>query len=194
MIVYISVILVALITFFTSNLGPLSFFLMSLAKWRFIDFAYLLKNWALGFFFFFFLLFYVFPLWYLFPSFCWFWAFLVLNQVTYLSFFLFFVCEDILWWFYYILVINPIVGFPGGSRVNNLPAMQETWVWSPGREDSPEEGRATHFSILAWRIPWTEELGWLQSTGLQRVGHNWSDWAHTHMCIPNCIFSNGKWD
>ena len=42
-----------------------------------------------------------------------------------------------------------------------------------------EEGMATHFSILAWRIPWTEELGGLWSTGSQRVGHDWSTWAHT---------------
>ena len=50
-------------------------------------------------------------------------------------------------------------GFPSGSGVKNLPAMQETWVQSLGWEDSLEEGMATHFSILAWRMPWTEELG-----------------------------------
>ena len=54
----------------------------------------------------------------------------------------------------------------------NLPAAQETWVQSLGQEDPLEEGRATHSSILAWRIPWTEESGGLQSMGLQRVGHN----------------------
>ena len=43
-----------------------------------------------------------------------------------------------------------------------------------------EEGMATHHSILAWRIPWTEELGRLQSIGLQRAGHFWSSLAHTH--------------
>ena len=50
--------------------------------------------------------------------------------------------------------------------------MQETeemWVQSPGGEDPLEEGMATHSSILAWEIPWTEEPGWLQSMGLQRV-------------------------
>ena len=51
--------------------------------------------------------------------------------------------------------------------------MQETWVLSLGREDPLEKGMATHSSILAWRIPWTGEPGWLQSMGLQRVGHNW---------------------
>ena len=52
--------------------------------------------------------------------------------------------------------------------VKNLPAMQETWVWSLGWEDTLEKGKATHSSILAWRIPWT-----IQSVGLQRVGHDW---------------------
>ena len=50
--------------------------------------------------------------------------------------------------------------------------MQETWVQSLGREDSLEKGMATHSSILAWEIPWTEEPGGLQSMGSQRVGNN----------------------
>ena len=49
--------------------------------------------------------------------------------------------------------------FSGGSAVKNLPAIYETWVRSLGREDSLEEGMATHSNILAWRIPWTEEPG-----------------------------------
>ena len=64
------------------------------------------------------------------------------------------------------------VGFPGGSVVKNLPVMQETWVQSLGWEDPPEEGMATHSSILAWRIPWTEEPGGLQSVRSHRVRHN----------------------
>ena len=56
--------------------------------------------------------------------------------------------------------------------VKNLPAVQETWVQSMGQEDPLEEGMATQSSILAWRIPWTEEPGRLQSTGSQRVGHD----------------------
>ena len=56
--------------------------------------------------------------------------------------------------------------------VKNLPAMQETWVQSLGRKDPLEEGMATHSSILAWRIPWTDEHGGLRSMGLQRVGHD----------------------
>ena len=62
--------------------------------------------------------------------------------------------------------------FPGGSAVKNLPAMQEMQVQSLGWEDPLEEGMATHSSILAWRIPWTEEPGGLQSIGSQRVRHN----------------------
>ena len=59
--------------------------------------------------------------------------------------------------------------------VKNPPAMQETqetWVRSLGQEDSLEEGMATHSSILAWRIPWTEEPGELQYMGSRRTGHD----------------------
>ena len=58
------------------------------------------------------------------------------------------------------------------QRVKNLPAMQETQVLSLAWEDPLEKGVATHSSILAWRVPWTEEPGRLQSMGSQRVGHN----------------------
>ena len=51
--------------------------------------------------------------------------------------------------------------------------MQETLVQSPGQEDPLEKEMATHFSILAWRIPWTEEPGGLQSMGSQRAGYDW---------------------
>jgi len=58
------------------------------------------------------------------------------------------------------------------QRLKHLPAMWETQVRSLGQEDPLEKEMATHSSILAWRIPWTEEPGRLQSTGSQRVGHN----------------------
>ena len=58
------------------------------------------------------------------------------------------------------------------QTVKNLPAMQETWVQSLGQEDPLEKGMATHSSVLAWRIPWTEEPGGLQSMGWQRVKHD----------------------
>ena len=57
------------------------------------------------------------------------------------------------------------------QKVKNLPAMQETWVQSLGWDDLLEKEMAIHFSILAWRIPWTEKAG-LQSMGSQRVGHD----------------------
>ena len=56
--------------------------------------------------------------------------------------------------------------------VKNPPALQETWVQSLGQEDPLKKGMAIYSSILAWRIPWTEEPGGLQSMGSQRVGHD----------------------
>ena len=58
------------------------------------------------------------------------------------------------------------------QMIKNLPVMQETQVQFLGQEDPLEKGMATHSSTLAWRIPWTKETGRLQSTGLQRVGHD----------------------
>ena len=58
------------------------------------------------------------------------------------------------------------------QMIQNLPVEWESWVQSLGGEDPLEEGMATHSSILAWRIPWTEEPGGLQSTGSQRVRHD----------------------
>ena len=72
---------------------------------------------------------------------------------------------------------NPYSGFdlrasPVAQRVKNLPAMWETRVQSLGQEVPLEKEMATHSSILAWRIPWMEEPGELQSMGSQRVGHD----------------------
>ena len=61
---------------------------------------------------------------------------------------------------------------PLAQRVKNLPAIQETWVRFLGWEDPLEKEMATHSSSRAWKIPWTEESGGLQSMGLQRVGHD----------------------
>ena len=83
------------------------------------------------------------------------------------------------------------VGLLGWNVVRTHLPTQETWetrVPSPRREDPVEEGMATHSSILAWKIPWLQERGGLQSTGLQRVGHNWSDWVHAltrKMCVDS---------
>ena len=64
------------------------------------------------------------------------------------------------------------------QRLKHLPPMGETWVRSLSREDPLEKEMETHSSILAWRIPWMEEPGRLQSTGSQRVGHNWATSPH----------------
>jgi len=63
-------------------------------------------------------------------------------------------------------------GFPDGSVVNNLPAIQKIQVRSLGREDPLEEGMVPHSSVLAWKIPWREEPGRLQPMGSHRVGDN----------------------
>ena len=60
-----------------------------------------------------------------------------------------------------------LLGFPGAQTVKNLPAIRETQVRSLSQEDPLEDGMTTHSSILAWRIPWTEEPGGLQSMGSQ---------------------------
>ena len=60
----------------------------------------------------------------------------------------------------------------------SVQEMQETQVRSLGQEDPLEEEMAMHSSTRAWKIPWTDESGGLQSMGLQRVGHDWSNWAH----------------
>ena len=72
----------------------------------------------------------------------------------------------------YINSICPLIYSLVVQMVKNLPAMQEMQVQSLGWEDPLEKGMATHSSILAWRIPWTEEPDRLQSIGLQRVGHD----------------------
>ena len=70
------------------------------------------------------------------------------------------------------------------QMVNNLPATQETWVRSLGGEDPLEKQMATHSSILAWRIPWIEEPGRLQSMGSQRVRHDWETNWLTNDLLP----------
>ena len=64
------------------------------------------------------------------------------------------------------------LSFPGGSDGKRLPAMWETWVQSLGQEDPLEKEMVTHSSTLAWKIPWMEEPGRLQSMRLQRVRHD----------------------
>ena len=77
------------------------------------------------------------------------------------------------------------------QRLKGLPAMQETWVQSLGREDPLEKEMATHSSILAWRIPWMEKPGVLQSTGSQRVGHDWTTSLHLPSSHFTCHLNHG---
>ena len=75
------------------------------------------------------------------------------------------------------------------QRVKCLPAMQETWVCSLGREDLLEKEMATHSSTLAWKIPWMEKPGCLQSMGSQRVEHNWvTSLTHSFAIISNTAY------
>ena len=76
------------------------------------------------------------------------------------------------------------------QMVKNLSEMHETWVRSLGREDTLENKTATHSSILAWRIPWTEEPGGLQATGSQRVRDDKATDTHTH---TNTHGVSSKW-
>ena len=81
---------------------------------------------------------------------------------------------------------------PMARQIKNLPVMQKTQemrVWSLCWEDPLEEGMATRSNIFAWKIPWTEEPGGLQSRGSQRVRHNW---ACTHACNFVTNFKNGQ--
>ena len=73
------------------------------------------------------------------------------------------------------------------QMLKRLPAMRETWVQSLGREDPLEKEMATHSSILAWRIPWMEERDVLQSTGSQRVRHDWATSLFTHFIFIHLL-------
>ena len=78
-------------------------------------------------------------------------------------------CSILFYWLYRLNWASLV-----DHMVKTPPAMQQTWVQSLGQEDPLEEGMATHSSILAWRIPWTEEPGRLQSMESQRVTHSWA--------------------
>ena len=73
------------------------------------------------------------------------------------------------------------------QRVKRLPTMQETWIWFLGGEDPLEKEMATHSSTLAWKIPWTEEPGGLQSMGSQRVRHDWTT-SPSPFLIFHCVY------
>ena len=75
-------------------------------------------------------------------------------------------------WSWKLKELPSLWDFPVAQMAKNLPAMQGTQVQSLGQEDPLDKRMATHSNILAWRIPWTEEPGGLQSMGSQRVGHD----------------------
>ena len=75
---------------------------------------------------------------------------------------------------FWTVVLEETLESPLAQRLKRLPPMQETWVRSLGREDPLEKEMAIHSSILAWRIPWMEKPSRLQSTGSQRVRHDWA--------------------
>ena len=90
-------------------------------------------------------------------------------------------------------VIQPSWGVYGGSDNNEFVCNAGELGLSPGSGRSLEKGMATHSSILAWRTPWIEEPGGLQSMGSQRVGHDWVTNTHTHeqslppLCLTHAI-------
>ena len=96
------------------------------------------------------------------------------SSSTSLSCFFFFILPFLIQIFYTDICIC-IFTFPGGWNVKKLSAIWETGVQSPGWEDLLKKEIATHSSTLAWRIPWTEEPGGLESMGMQRVRHDWGD-------------------
>ena len=89
-----------------------------------------------------------------------------------------------------------LLGFPGGSEGKASAYSWETRVRSLGREDPLEKEMAPHSSTLAWKIPWTEKPGRLQSMGSQRVGHDWVEQLHFSLLFYSTTmnhFSNGLW-
>ena len=100
----------------------------------------------------------------------------------------------------YVYVYQPVRASLVAQTVKNLPTMQETQLWSLSQEDSLEKRMATHSSIHAWRIPWTEKPGGYSPWG-HRVGHDWatstlsayywcftSDYQHIHIYINDIIY------
>ena len=82
-----------------------------------------------------------------------------------------FPCDFFTHWLFKSMLFS--ICFPGDSDSQASACNGETWVQSLGQEDPLEKEIATHSNILAWKIPWMEEPGWLQSMRLQRVGHDW---------------------
>ena len=99
----------------------------------------------------------------------------------------YFIKEMYYWKYSYVCVMMMMIrAFLLAQMVNNLPAMQETCIWSLGWEDPLEKGMATHSNILAWRIPWTEEPG-----GLQSMGHEEWRLGESFLCFSPPLGNGG---
>ena len=105
-------------------------------------------------------------------------------------FFFFFLRKRNVWYFHCLGEIIHIGTSLVAQTVKCLPIMWETWVWSLGQEDPLEKEMATHSSTLAWKIPWTEEPGGLQSMGSQRVGHDWETKLSNFHTYTACTLEN----
>ena len=93
-----------------------------------------------------------------------------------------------LWHIYMHCIVSMTWVSLAAQAVKNLPAMWETQVWSLGWENPLEKGMALHSSTPAWRIPWTEKPGGLQSMGSQRVGHDWATSISLHFIYGIYIY------
>ena len=89
--------------------------------------------------------------------------------------------SDSIEWFSLSLFIRIFRASLVAQTVKNLPATKETWIQSLDWEDPLEKETAVHSNILAWRIPWTEEPGGLQSMRSRRVGHHWATFTYIHI-------------
>ena len=125
-------------------------------------------------------------------------TFLLLCQLCYISQFFIILFLLFLYMFYFfllyffflimlLLILPPLRASLVAQMVMCLSAMWETLVWSPGQEDPLEKGMATHSSTLAWKIPWMEEPGRLQSMGSQRVGDDWAT-SLVHLLSKSFLF------
>ena len=110
--------------------------------------------------------------------------YMYIMYIIYVYYIYYISCICVMYTLYIICGIIPTMG----QMVKNLSAVHKTWVWSLGQEDALEKGMATHSSILAWRILWTEEPGGLQSMRTQRVVQDWATNTFTSLFMVHIIY------